>query len=107
MNEWLKNLVGYMLMVSIGLQMLPNQKYEQYVKLFTGFLLVIMVLQPVLKIKSADTYLEGQMETFISQQERLEEQIAEQSLLFSEQKVESIEQIQKIEQILVEVNLDD
>ena len=107
MNEWLKNLVGYMLMVSIGLQMLPNQKYEQYVKLFTGFLLVIMVLQPVLKIKSADTYLEGQMETFISQQERLEEQIAEQSLMFSEQKVESIEQIQKIEQILVEVNLDD
>ena len=107
MNEWLKNLVGYMLMVSIGLQMLPNQKYEQYVKLFTGFLLVIMVLQPVLKIKSADTYLESQMETFISQQERLEEQIAEQSLMFSEQKVESIEQIQKIEQILVEVNLDD
>ena len=48
MNDWIKTLVGYLLIVSVVTQMMPNRKYEQYVKLFTGFLLIILILQPVL-----------------------------------------------------------
>ena len=33
MNDWMKSLVGYMLIVSVVTQMLPNKKYEQYVKI--------------------------------------------------------------------------
>ena len=47
MNDWIKNLVGYLLIVSVVTQMMPNGKYEQYVKLFTGFLLIILILQQI------------------------------------------------------------
>ena len=29
MNDWIKNLVGYLLIVSVVTQMMPNGKYEQ------------------------------------------------------------------------------
>ena len=50
MSEWLQGIVGYLLLVSVTTQMIPNKKYEQYVRLFTGFLLIVVLLQPVLKM---------------------------------------------------------
>lgn len=110
MSSWLKSLVGYMLIVSITMQMLPNKKYEQYVKLFTGFLLIILILQPLLKIGSADSFLENQIARFVWQQERLEQEIGEETLKF-EQKTEQLQseslgqiEIQQIEQVKVVVD---
>lgn len=82
MSGWLKSLVGYMLIVSVVMQMLPDKKYEQYVKLFTGFLLIIFVLQPVLKIGSADSYLADKIARFVQEQELLEKHIGEQGEIF-------------------------
>lgn len=110
MSSWLKSLVGYMLIVSITMQILPNKKYEQYVKLFTGFLLIILILQPLLKIGSADSFLENQIARFVWQQERLEQEIGEETLKF-EQKTEQLQseslgqiEIQQIEQVKVVVD---
>ena len=113
MSDWIKSLVGYMLIVSVVMQMMPNQKYEQYVRLFTGFLLIVLVLQPILKIGSADSFLEQQIFEFVQEQEVLEEQIGMQGEAFrvqseemQEKKEASIE-IQEIEQVKVEVTMDD
>lgn len=85
MSEWLKNIVGFLLIVSIVMQMLPGKKYEQYVKLFTGFLLILIVLQPVLKIGSANSFLEQTIEEFVAQQEILERKIGTETEDFREQ----------------------
>ena len=106
MIEWIKNLVGYLLIASIGIQMISNQKYEQYVKLFTGFLLVIIVLQPILQIRSSNLFLENKINDFLNKQEGMEQWIAEESRMFSD-KTERITQIQEIESIHVEVAFDD
>lgn len=113
MSEWLKNLVGYMLIVSVAMQMLPNKKYEQYVRLFTGFLLIVLVLQPILKIGSADSFLENKIAEFVQEQEALEEQIAAQGEVFErksesmqEEAIEDIE-VPLVEQVEVEVSTDD
>ncbi len=112
MNDWIKNLVGYLLIVSVVTQMMPNGKYEQYVKLFTGFLLIILILQPVLKIGSANTFLEDKIHTFVQEQEELEAQIGVQSEAF-QKKSEELQQenqeqivIEKIKKVHVEVNPD-
>lgn len=111
MSGWLKSLVGYMLIVSVTMQMLPNKKYEQYVKLFTGFLLMILVLQPVLKIGSADSFLEDKIAEFVQEQEALEKQIGEEKLEFQEKTEEterqSREEIEIAPVEAVEVVLDD
>ena len=112
MNDWIKTLVGYLLIVSIVTQMMPNQKYEQYVRLFTGFLLILLILQPALKIGSANTILEGKIHAFVQEQEELEAQIGVQSEAF-QKKSEELQQenqdqivIEEIQKVHVEVNPD-
>ncbi len=92
MSGWLKSLVGYMLIVSVVMQMLPNEKYERYVKLFTGFLLIIFILQPVLKIGSVDSYLADKIAGFVQEQELLEENIGEMGELFEQESEKMQEQ---------------
>lgn len=111
MSQWLKSLVGYLLIVSVTIQMLPNKKYEQYVKLFTGFLLIILLLRPVLKIGSASSFLENKIQEFVEEQEMLENEIIKKSEEFQkknsskEQELSEKIEIAPIEQ--VEVILDD
>lgn len=100
MSSWLKSLVGYMLIVSVVMQMLPNKKYEQYVRLFTGFLLIVLVLQPILKIGSADSFLADKIAGFVQEQELLEEQIGEETAVF-QNKSEKMQQ-QSLEQIEIQ-----
>ena len=112
MNDWIKTLVGYLLIVSVVTQMMPNRNYEQYVKLFTGFLLIILILHPVLKIGSANAFLEGKIHEFVQEQEELEAQIGIQSKAFRK-KSEELQQenqeqilIEEIQKVHVEVNPD-
>lgn len=113
MSEWLKNLVGYMLIVSVAMQMLPNKKYEQYIRLFTGFLLIVLVLQPILKIGSADAFLENKIAEFVQEQEALEEQIAVQGEAFQRESESMQEEtninieVPMVEEVKVEVSTDD
>ena len=113
MSEWMKSFVGYLLIISVALQMLPNSKYEQYVRLFTGLLLIVLMIQPILKIGSADSYLEEKISAVVAQQERLEQEILTQSQAFEEES-QCVEEnasgdilIQEIEQVQVEVTMDD
>lgn len=113
MSEWMKSFVGYLLIASVATQMLPGQNYEKYVRMFFGFLMMILVLQPVLKIGSADGYLEQKITEFVQEQEALEEEILEKGKAFQreseelqEQTEETIE-IQEIEKVHVEVMVHD
>ena len=113
MNEWIKSFVGCLLMISVAMQMLPNSKYEQYVKLFSGFLILVLLFQPFLKIGSMDSYLEGKIEEAMEVQERLEKEIVMQSEMLKAQSQEirlndekKID-ISEIERVEVEVTLDD
>ena len=111
MSAWLKSILGYMLIVSVSMQMLPNQKYEQYIRLFTGFLLIILILQPILKIGSADVYLENMIVQFVEQQEKMEEEIGEKKAEFQEAsdglQKESVSIVEVPEIIRVEVSVGD
>lgn len=109
MGEWLKTLVGYMMIVSISMQMIPNKKYEQYVRLFTGFLLLVFAIQPILKIGSMDSYMENKLSEFLNDQKKLEREIGRESDLFLRESMLSDEQenlkieIQEIEKIEVRI----
>ena len=113
MSEWLNGLAGYFLITSIIMQMIPKGKYEPYIRLFTGFLLILLILQPVLKIRDADGFLERQIEKFVEEQESVEQNIKLQSQIFQEKsnglenyEMQSIE-VDKVQQITVEVTMDD
>ena len=69
MSEWMKCIVGYLLIVSVSMQMLPNKKYEQYVRLFTGLVILVMFLKPILKMGAVGTFFENRMLEFVQEQE--------------------------------------
>ena len=113
MNEWIKSFVGCLLIISVAMQMLPNSKYEHYVRLFTGLMMLVLLIQPILKIGSADVYLEGKISEAMEEQERLEKEIVVQSKAFeSESREMQKNELQEIyspeiERVEVEVTMDD
>lgn len=111
MSEWMKNLVGFLLLASVTMQLLPNQKYEQYVRLFIGFLLMILVLKPVLQIRSADVFLEQKIQQFVQEQTALEKKIGMEGLTFREKSPDIYEKETEMVEIpeisRVEVMVDD
>ena len=117
MSEWMKNILGYLLIVSVTMQILPDKKYEQYVKLFTGAVLLVLILQPLLRTGSLDQLLEKKVTAFVQEQEQVEKIIGEDLNRF-QREVENLEQnemisdetenskqieIQKIEQMEVRI----
>ena len=107
MNEWVKSIAGYLLVLNIALQLLPNKKYESYVRLFVGFLLLVLVAAPVFTKNFTGEIVEGAVESFLQEQEVVfrEAERESRSVLKDAQEEEANEAIVSVGK--VEVKLDD
>ena len=45
--EWIRNITYYLIFITVIINLLPNKKYEKYVRLFAGMVLILLVLKPV------------------------------------------------------------
>ncbi|MEG2667094.1 MAG: stage III sporulation protein AF [Lachnospiraceae bacterium] len=48
--EWIQNLAFYMIITTAIIQLIPQSTYKRYVRFFTGLLLVVLLVTPILKI---------------------------------------------------------
>lgn len=48
--EWMENLAFYLVIITIVVQMLPNNSYKKYIRFFTGLILILLMMNPILKI---------------------------------------------------------
>ena len=48
--QWIENIAFYLVLLTVALQMIPNQSYKKYIQFFTGLILIIMIASPILKI---------------------------------------------------------
>lgn len=46
-NEWISSIVCYLLFTAVVMNLLPNGKYEKYLRLFAGCVLLLLILKPV------------------------------------------------------------
>lgn len=44
---WIQNIVYYLIFVTIIINLLPAGKYEKYLRLFAGVILILLVIQPI------------------------------------------------------------
>lgn len=44
---WVRNITFYMILISVVTNLLPSKKYEKYLHLFLGMVLILLVLQPL------------------------------------------------------------
>ena len=45
--EWIRNITYYLIFITVAENLLPNKKYEKYLKFFAGMVLILLVLKPV------------------------------------------------------------
>ena len=48
--QWMKNLAFFHVLTTAILHILPDKRYEQYVRLFMGLLLILLICTPVFAV---------------------------------------------------------
>ncbi len=48
--EWIQNITFYLVLVTAVLHVVPNQSYRKYIRFFTGLVLILMIMGPILKV---------------------------------------------------------
>ncbi len=48
--EWIRSLVFYAVLVTLIMNLLPDRKYEKYLRFFTGMVFVLLVFEPVASV---------------------------------------------------------
>lgn len=45
--EWIRNITYYIIFMTVVINLLPDKKYEKYIRLFAGMILILLVLKPI------------------------------------------------------------
>lgn len=69
--KWTQNLSFYMIIVTVVLQMVPSEEYRKYVRFFIGFVLVLMLTQPIMTLFQ----MKGEFEEFYRDAKQKQEQL--------------------------------
>ena len=73
--QWVENIAFYMVFMTAALHLIPGDGYRKYLKFFTGLLLILLVLSPVLKIAGMEKTFREVFEKYTYEEElqRIEE----------------------------------
>lgn len=55
--EWMKNIACYMVLITAFMHVIPNEGYRKYIRMFTGLVLVLLLLTPVFRLFDAGSEL--------------------------------------------------
>lgn len=66
---WIRSIVFYLIFMTLVTSLLPGRKYDRYFKLFTGMVLILLVLSPLTGSLRLDERLARWFETFSFQSE--------------------------------------
>lgn len=75
--HWVGNIAFYLIFMTVIGSILPNRKYDKYVRLFAGMVLILLVLNPLtsgLRLEDKIAY-SFEANTFRSESQELEDQI--------------------------------
>ena len=63
--EWVKNISFYLVLITALLHVLPDSGYKRYIRFFTGIVMMLMMMTPILNILGMD----GQIDNFYKSRE--------------------------------------
>ena len=86
-ENWVRDIVFYMIFVTMVMNLLPDPKYEKYLRLFAGAVMILLAFGPVLRITGMETAMAGIFEkiTFENDVRTLKEELgaADQRILWA------------------------
>ena len=101
--QWMKDLAFFHVLTTAILHILPDKRYEQYVRLFMGLLLILLICTPVFAVVGkSQELLEGFRKNY-SQEEQERMEVAAQGLRETFLKDANVSELKKqVEEILNE-----
>lgn len=60
--EWIRGMVFYLILVTMILNLLPDKKYEKYLRLFTGVVFILLVIGPFADLTGLEERMAGAYE---------------------------------------------
>ena len=75
--SWVKSIAYYVILVSLFQGILPDNRYKKYVQLFTGMVLTLLVLSPVLGFQRQEQTLSDAFTDYVT--EMLEQGFTEEA----------------------------
>ena len=55
MQEWIRQIIIYVILVTVLRGLIMKPQYEQYFRFFSGIVLILLVVSPVLRVLHQDT----------------------------------------------------
>ena len=91
---WVKNLAVFMILISMIRNLLPKNNYEKYVRLFTGMLAVILVMEPLIKILGVQDSIDNlfSLDIYSQEMDAMKENFLQAGSGFEESLISSYEE---------------
>lgn len=68
--EWIQNLTFYLVIITAVMQIVPGNSYHKYIKFFSGLVMILLMLTPILKLTNMDTRFQDLYENKTYEQEK-------------------------------------
>ena len=68
--QWMKNLAFFHVLTTTVLHILPDKRYEQYIRLFMGLLLALMICTPVFALVGKSSELLNGFQKYYGEEEQ-------------------------------------
>ena len=67
MQEWIRQIIIYVILVTVLRGLIMKPQYEQYFRFFSGIVLILLVVSPVLRVIHQDTAWHDTVEQYLFQ----------------------------------------
>ena len=71
-SEWAGSILSFLILITVIRGILPSKKYEPYLRLFSGLMLILLVLQPVTGGLGLEKQIDRAFEAFAFQMDHEE-----------------------------------
>lgn len=77
--EWIQKIAYYMILVTLVMQVAAGEGYRKYIRLFTGIILILLILSPVIRLSGleGEGYLRSAERSYEAAAQQMEEKIQE------------------------------
>lgn len=75
--EWIQRVAYYMILVTLVMQVTAGEGYKKYIRLFTGIILILFILAPVIRLLGLDgkEFVSSAQREYEAAAENIEEKI--------------------------------